>query len=291
MKSMTGFGKYTVNLDGKELTVELKSVNNRFCEINMRLPKLFSGKEETVRKCVSEYVKRGVVDVFFSFENKSADSKTLNIDMAAAKAYFSAADRISRELGVQNDITASFFLKSGDIAKLEVAEEDEEAISSLVLKAVSGAAAELDRMREREGLGIKADLAALTKKIGDSLEAVVLRAPLVVAEYREKMTARISEALGNVDIDQNRLINEVAFFCDKADINEEIQRLRSHLKQFMDTLTELDQVGRKLDFLSQEINREINTIGSKSNDMLLTESVVSMKYNLERIKEQIRNVE
>lgn len=291
MKSMTGYGKYTATLGGRELTVEMKSVNNRYLEINMRLPKALSSLEEVVRSEIKKRLLRGSVDVYFNYSVVSDEAKNVVVDMALVKGYVTAAKNISETLGIENDFSVSDAFKIPEAVKVEAVEEDVEVLTSLMREAVGNACDQLAEMREKEGKGIKADLSHIAGNISAELDKVVLRAGDVVTEYAKKLRARIAELLGDVEIDENKLASEVAFFADKADINEEISRLKSHLVQFYDTLELDEQVGRKLDFLSQEMNREINTMGSKANDSFLTNCVLKMKNELEKIKEQIRNVE
>ena len=291
MKSMTGYGKGVVEAGGRTLTVELRSVNNRYLEINSRLPKSMAVCEDTLKKEIQSVIKRGSVDVFFNYNNASEDSKTVTVDMGLAKEYVATAKRLRTEFCLDADFGTTALMRSPDVLKVEYSQEDPEALTALVKECTAKAVAELDKMREVEGATILSDLNALVQNIVASLGKVVSRAPKVVEDYRKKLETRIKEALGVVEVDEARLLNEVAFFADKADINEEISRLSSHISQFIDCLKSKEPQGRKLDFISQEMNREINTMGSKSNDTELTAQVLYMKNELEKIKEQIRNVE
>ena len=291
MKSMTGYGKCTATIGNRELTVEMKSVNNRYLEINMRLPKVLSALEEVVRSEVKKCILRGSVDVYFNYSNLGGDQKNVVVDTALVRGYVSAAKQISSEFKIKNNFSVSDVFKIPDAVKVEAKEEDADVLEQLMREAVAGACAQLCEMREKEGLGVKQDLASIASNIEAELGKVVSRASDVVSEYAKKLRARVSELLGEVEVDENKLASEIAFFADKADINEEISRLKSHLVQFYETLESEEQVGRKLDFLSQEMNREINTMGSKANDSMLTGCVLKMKNELEKIKEQIRNVE
>ncbi|MCI8595694.1 MAG: YicC family protein [Clostridia bacterium] len=291
MKSMTGYGKGTSSRDGKTVTVELKAVNNRYLEINSRLGKSFAVCDEIIRKEVGKRIKRGSVDVYFSYENASGASAELKLDLALASEYVKAAKRLRDEFMLDGDFGATALLRSSDVVSLQPVKDDPELIKELTRAATVEAAEQLNAMRECEGASAKADLTRLTASIVAALELVIKRAPAVVEDYRNKLQQRMSEILKDVPVDEARLLNEVAFFADKCDINEEISRLSSHLNQFLSCLESDEPQGRKLDFLSQEMNREINTMGSKSNDMELTRLVVEMKNQLEKIKEQIRNVE
>jgi len=291
MKSMTGYGKGFASASGREVTVELKSVNNRYLEVNSRLPKALSMCEESLRKAIGQYIKRGAVDVYFTYENKNEDEKVVTADFGLISEYVSVAKQIEQRFGIKNDITAGSAMKFPEAIKVEVNKDKPEIIAEIIYKATLEAAKALDDMRAVEGKTIFADLSDIVKKIKTHLAAVVQRVPVMMDEYREKLKARISEYLKEVELDEARLVNEVAFFADKADINEEIQRLNSHITQFEACCESGEPVGRKLDFISQEMNREMNTMGSKSNDVTITNAVVAMKNELEKIKEQIRNVE
>ncbi len=291
MKSMTGYGKGVSSRDGKTVTVELKAVNNRYLEINSRLGKSYASCDEVIRKEISKRIKRGSIDVFLGFENSLGASSELKLDIALAAEYVKAAKKLRDEFMLDEDLGVTALLRMPEVSALQPVKDEPELIKELTAAATAEAVENLDTMRETEGVGIKADLTKLVSSIVAALEKAIKRAPLVVEDYREKLKQRISDVLKETQIDEVRLLNEVAFFADKADINEEISRLSSHIKQFLACLESDEPQGRKLDFLSQEMNREINTMGSKSNDMELTKLVVEMKNQLEKIKEQIRNVE
>lgn len=291
MRSMTGYGKGVAQKEGKTVTIELKSVNNRYLEINSRLGKSYAACDDVLRKEIAKHVKRGSVDVYFSFENAAGSGAEIKLDMGLAAQYAAAAKKLRDEFMLDDDFGATALLRSPDVACIQSPKDDTELIKELTKQAVTEAAKQLDGMRLVEGAGIKKDLTRLIAEMVQALEQAIARAPVVVREYREKMQKRISEILGDVAVDETRLLNEVAFFADKADINEEISRLSSHIDQFLSCLDGEEPQGRKLDFLSQEMNREINTMGSKSNDLTITRYVVEMKDRLEKIKEQIRNVE
>lgn len=291
MKSMTGYGKGVAADADRTFTVELKAVNNRYLEIGCKLPKPLAYLEETLRAGVRAAVRRGSVDVYVNYENKSESNKRIEVDYALASELIKTSKLLRTQYCLEDDFQVTALMRSADVLKVTAGEDDEAAVKELAKKAVDEAAKNLDAMRAVEGAALKADLKALTENIIGYLERVVKRAPSVVSDYREKLKARIKEILDGVDVDEARLLNEVAFFADKADINEEISRLTSHINQFLHCLESNEPQGRKMDFLSQEMNREINTMGSKSNDTELTACVVAMKTELEKIKEQIRNAE
>lgn len=291
MKSMTGYGKGVCARDGNTVTVELKAVNNRYLEINTRLGKSFAALEDALRKQIGAVIKRGSVDVYFSYENTDGSRSEVAVDMALAEKYVAAAKSLRDQFMLDDDFGTVALLRSPEVAQVRPKETDIALIAALAAEATKEALGQLNAMRETEGAAAKADLTRLVKGIVSALEKAILRAPLVVEAYREKLRARMTEVLNGVAVDETRLLNEVAFFADKADINEEISRLSSHIEQFLTCLDSKEPQGRKLDFLSQEMNREINTMGSKASDLELTRLVVEMKDYLEKIKEQIRNVE
>ncbi len=291
MNSMTGYGKFVVTEQDRQVTVEMKSVNNRYLEINCRIPKALSAVEDAVKRTVKKYLRRGSVDVFFSYENNSAQGKKLTVDEVLASAYVDAAKRLALDYDIENSFTVTDLLRTNDVVKIDAEDDDEGLLKELVEKCAEGAVKELNRMRGVEGATIRDDLNKLIGNIDSALTKAEKRAPMVVEDYSVRLRARIEELLNGVPTDEARLTNEVAFFADKADVNEEISRLHSHIAQFRAALDSSDPQGRNLDFLSQEIGREINTMGSKSNDTELTNLVIYMKNELEKIKEQIRNVE
>lgn len=291
MNSMTGYGKFVVTEQDRQVTVEMKSVNNRYLEINCRIPKALSAVEDAVKRTVKKYLRRGSVDVFFNYENNSVQGKKLTVDEVLAAAYVDAAKRLSLEYDIENSFTVTDLLRTNDVVKIDAEDDDEQLLKSLVEKCAEGAVKELNRMRGVEGATIRDDLNKLIENIDSALIKAEKRAPIVVEDYSIRLKARIEELLAGVPMDEARLANEVAFFADKADVNEEISRLHSHIAQFRAALDSTEPQGRNLDFLSQEIGREINTMGSKSNDTELTNLVIYMKNELEKIKEQIRNVE
>ena len=286
MNSMTGYGKFIVAESDRQITVEIKSVNNRYLDINCRIPKALSAVEDTVKRTIKKYLRRGSVDVFFNYENNSPQGKRIIAD-----AYIEASKKLAAEYGIENDFSVTDLMRTQEVIKIDSEAEDEQLLKTLAEKCTEGAVKELNRMRATEGKTIADDLAKIVANIGEALSKAEQRAPKVVEEYSQKLRAKITELLSGVEIDEARLLNETAFFADKADINEEISRLHSHIAQFTSALSSDQPQGRNLDFISQEMGREINTMGSKSNDTELTNLVVYMKNELEKIKEQIRNVE
>ena len=291
MRSMTGYGKGTASSAGLTVTAEIKTVNHKFFDWNMKMPKGFLFVEDDAKKAVAGAVSRGHVDLYLTVEKQTAEAGEYRADAALARMYVDSARQLSETLGVPFDITASSLMKNPDIVTLSETEIDDETVRKVTLEAVSGAVSALVAMREREGAALAADLSEKLASIEASLEEVKKEAPRAVAEYRRKLRARIDEALGQLPLDEARLATEVALFADKCAIDEEISRLGAHIAAMRALIASQGQVGRKLDFLVQEMNRETNTIGSKANDLAITERVLAMKNDIEKIREQAQNAE
>ena len=291
MRSMTGYGKGTASSAGLTVTAEIKTVNHKFFDWNMKMPKGFLFVEDDAKKAVAGAVSRGHVDLYLTVEKQTAEAGEYRADAALARMYVDSARQLSETLGVPFDITASSLMKNPDIVTLSETEIDDETVRKVTLEAVSEAVSALVAMREREGAALAADLSEKLASIESSLEEVKKEAPRAVAEYRRKLRARIDEALGQLPLDEARLATEVALFADKCAIDEEISRLGAHIAAMRALIATQGQVGRKLDFLVQEMNRETNTIGSKANDLAITERVLAMKNDIEKIREQAQNAE
>ncbi|MCH5155188.1 MAG: YicC family protein [Clostridiales bacterium] len=292
MKSMTGYGKGVAVKDKRTVTVEIKSVNNRFLEIACKLPKSLMYIDDIIQKCIKAYASRGSFDVYFSYVNLSDSAKKVTVDKALAAEYVAAAKTLRAEFMLEDDYNVTALLRTPDVASVTVPDDDRELVAELTKQAVSEALDNLNKMRKVEGDGVYVDLMSLICNLEEYLKKAIARAPQVVADYKTSLLARVKELLDGYEPDEGKLLNEVAFFADKADINEEISRLSSHIGQFKAICAEKDTPqGRRLDFLSQEMVREVNTMGSKSNDITLTGFVIGMKNEVEKIKEQIRNVE
>lgn len=291
MYSMTGFGKGTFALDGRELTVELKSVNNRFLDISMRLPRVLSPLEDTFRHALQDRLSRGHVDVYVNYRNQREDAKSVRVDTQLLGAYLTCARTAARELSITDDLTLSKALTLPDVTEIVPAEEDQEALQQLGKTAVDLAIDALLAMRQGEGSRLKKDLTARMDTMEGYAAAIEKRAPGVAEDYRVRLTERVNEMLGETEVDRSRLATEIALFADKAAIDEEIVRLKSHLLHFRELLEAEEPVGRKMDFLIQEMNRECNTIGSKANDAALTDLVLLCKAEIEKLREQVQNIE
>lgn len=291
MYSMTGFGRGEYKEGGIELTAEVKTVNNRYLDISVKCPKIFSGYEDTVRSIVRGSLTRGHADVFISFTDKRQKPKSLYVDESTAKAYVDAAKRIAELFPeVPNDFTITSILRQPDILRAEEAAGADEEVLSALKAALQSALDNLNAMRAVEGQKLAKDMLARVDTIEVCVNNIAGRAPLVAQGYRQKFEEKIKSYLENVPVDESRLLTEVAVFTDKANIDEELTRLQSHISQFRAICAE-NLVGRKLDFLIQEFNRETNTICSKSNDLAITKLGLDMKNEIEKIREQVQNVE
>ena len=291
MYSMTGYGRGAASMEGRELTIELKSVNNRFLDIGMKLPRQLSFLEDGLRKLLNDNLSRGHVDVFVNYRNLRSDSKTVRVDEALLRAYLASARESAKALDLVDDLTLSKALTLPDVTTILPADEDQQALMDLARTVMTEAIENLKAMRFKEGERLKLDLSARMDTMTGYAAAIERRAPAVVEEYREKLTARIEDLLGETEVDRARLATEVAIFADRAAIDEEIVRLNTHLVHFRELLTADEPVGRKMDFLVQEMNRECNTIGSKANDGELTSIVLLSKAEIEKLREQIQNIE
>lgn len=291
MFSMTGYGKGELREEGIELTVEIKTVNNRYLDVSVKAPRVFAAYEERVRSLVREKLTRGHADVFVGLQDRRERAKELYVDEVAAGSYVSAAARLKAMFpALPNDFTLTALMKSPDVVRQEEAQGADEPLLAALEAALGAALDSLNAMRRREGEKLAADMLARADTIEALVEKIACRAPLVAAAYREKLAARMSEALAGIPVDEARILTEAAVFADRANIDEELTRLHSHIVQFRSICRE-ERVGRKLDFLIQEFNREANTICSKSNDLEVTSSALALKNEIEKIREQVQNVE
>ncbi|SHJ96127.1 YicC/YloC family endoribonuclease [Desulforamulus aeronauticus] len=292
IKSMTGYGRGEAEAEGRRFTVELKSVNNRYCEVILRQPRSLAQLEDKIRRQIQNKVTRGRIDGFITIEETGEVTPAVKVDKALALTYHKAMEELMADLAISDKISIRDLISLPNVISLEQTEDDVEAWYQAIQKATDQALEGLMSMRENEGQRLKTDILERAKIIRQLiLGQVSERAPLVVQEHREKLMQRLAEWLENGTIEENRLAAEVAIFTDRADISEELVRLHSHLEQLAQILTEGGAVGRKLDFLVQEMNREVNTIGSKANDLMITNAVVNAKSELEKIREQVQNIE
>lgn len=291
MKSMTGYGKGVAAENGRELTVELKSVNHRFLDVSLRLPRVLSCIEDAVRGAIGERLSRGHVDVFVNYRNTRSDAKTVRVDETLLSAYVAAARAANASLNLTDDLTLSNVLRLPDVTEIVPADEDADALIALAKEATDRALDALIEMRIAEGERLKAALNLGVDAMAAYREEILARAPYVAEDYRKKLNERIESVLSDTEIDRTRLATEVALFADRCCIDEELVRLKSHIAQFRTYLDAAEPVGRNMDFIVQEMNRECNTIGSKANDAALAKSVLACKAEIEKLREQIQNVE
>ena len=291
MISMTGYGKGEYKANGIELTVEIKTVNNRFLDVSIKSPRIFLAYEEVIRSAVRKKITRGHADVFVNLTDKRERSKSLYLDVALADAYAAAAKELkSRHPEIADDVTLTSVLRYGDVLRQEETQGADEELIAALTAALETATDRLNAMRAVEGEKLKADLLSRMNTVEELVNGISARAPLVAEGYRAKLCERVQRALEGVEVDQGRLLNEVAVFTDKSNIDEELTRLKSHIVQFR-AIAEEKIVGRKLDFLVQEFNRESNTVCSKSNDLTVTNLGLLLKNEIEKIREQVQNLE
>lgn len=291
MYSMTGFGRGESKEGGVEVTVEIKTVNNRYLDVTVKSPRILSAQEENIRAAIRRKLTRGHADVFVSLTDKREREKELRLDESAAKAYVAAAEKTKALFPrLTDDLTVTNVLRFPDVIKTdEVAVADDEIVSALN-GALSAALEKLNSMRLTEGGKLQTDMLSRMDTIEELVAGVEKHAANVTANYRAKLESRMKKILDGVEVDESRLLTEVALFADKSNIDEELTRLNSHISQFREICTE-PLVGRKLDFLVQEFNREANTICSKSNDIEVTRLGLALKNEIEKVREQVQNVE
>ena len=288
---MTGYGKGVAAEDGREISVELKSVNHRFLDLGMRLPRHLTFLEDLFRTELGSLVSRGHIDIFINYRNDRTDARTVFVDVPLLKAYVDASRTANEVLGLRDDFGLTSALRMPDVTEVREADEDTAAVAELARKALRDAVKGMKEMRLAEGERLKKDFSDRADLILSLTEQIAERAPLVVEEYRTKLTERIENLLADTEVDRTRLATEVALFADRASIDEEITRLRSHVSGMKQLLESSEPTGRKLDFIVQEMNREFNTIGAKANDGILTGLVLSGKAEIEKFREQVQNIE
>ena len=291
MLSMTGYGKGEYKEGGVELTCEIKTVNNRYLDVSVKAPRIFAAFEDVIRGIIREKLTRGHADVFISLKDKREKQTVMTVDTALAAAYVAAAQELKEKFPLlPDDVTLSSVLRYPDVLKQdEVQSVDDELINALKT-ALSAALDKLNEMRAVEGAKLKADMLSRVCTIEKLVGEITARAPKIAEDYKAKLCARVKDYLSEVNPDEGRLLTEVAIFADKSNIDEELTRLRSHIEQFR-SIAEEGIVGRKLDFLVQEFNREANTTCSKSNDVTITRAGLALKNEIEKIREQVQNVE
>ncbi len=291
IKSMTGYGRGEKLFDEYKITVEIKSVNNRYLDYNIRLYKQYSFVEDAVRECISSRISRGKVDVFVQYDTVESDDKVITLNESAARGYYDALSQMSEKLGIVNDVTASTLSAFGDIFSIEKPDQDKDRIIADTKEVINLALDDITANRAREGARLYSFFEQTISDIKDIVSVISKRSPVTVEEHKIRIKERIEELLNGVDYDETRLLTEVAIFSDKVNITEELVRFDSHLKELSSLLKSDIPVGRKLDFTVQELNREANTMGSKCNDFEIGKAVVDLKSEIEKMREQIQNIE
>ena len=291
LRSMTGFGRAEAEQDSKKITIEVKTVNHRFLDINIRMPRTLGFAEESIRKTIKSALYRGRVDVFVNYSYSGSEGKTAQADMGLITSFVGAARQAAKECDIEDDLALSHIIRIPEAIVVQEDAQDEELLGALLLSALDDALDMLTDMRQREGDHLKSNIDECLSSLEGSLAVIEKRKGYVAAEYRDKLKQRLEELLEGSSIDETRFNAEIAYIADKADITEEIVRLGTHIKQFRQISKNGRETGRKLDFVVQEMNRELNTIGSKSSDMDITNAVIEGKSTVEKIREQVQNIE
>ena len=291
VKSMTGYGRGEAVLNGRSIIVEVRSVNNRYLDCSVKLPRLYIFAEEAIKGRVQNSISRGKVDVFVTLDNTQGEQVVVSVNPSVADSYYKALTELGARYCLREDISVSLLSRFPDVLLVEKSQEDVEAVAQDICTVLDMALADFTAMRQREGEKLAQDIRNRAATITQLLAKVEERSPKTVSEYRAKLEARMQEVLSNTQLDPARILTEAAIFADKVAVDEETVRLHSHLDQLEEMLTSGVPVGRKLDFLIQEFNREANTIGSKCSDLEISRHVVDIKAEIEKIREQVQNVE
>lgn len=291
IKSMTGFGRGKCQIDGYDMLVEIKTVNHRYCDIYIKMPRHLNFMEEKIREYVGKSVSRGKIEVWVSCEEYLDESREVVVDSVLVRKYVQAVESIRDNYKVRDDISVSLISRFPDVMKIQKKEQDEEKMWSILKNALEESLHSLVNMRQNEGKALMDSMLEKADNIRMIVGEIEKRAPEITREYRNRLESRLKEIIEQQIIDENRIALEIAIFADRCSVDEEIVRLKSHLDQFASIIKTGDSVGRKLDFLVQEFNREVNTIGSKANDIQITRNIVEAKSEVEKIREQIQNIE
>lgn len=291
IRSMTGYGRGELSLNDKKLTIEIKSVNHRYLDVSIKLPKKLNFYEAIIRNLLKKYVERGKTDIYVTYEDLSEGGEVLVYNGALAGEYLRYIERMSRELKIVNDVTTSSLLNCQDIFMMQERSIDEEALEKMLIEVFGQAAENLVKTRTAEGENLKKDLVEKLDRMLGYVSFIEERSPKIIEEYKERLNDRVKELLEHAQIDESRIVMEVTLFADKVCVDEEIVRLKSHVSGMKETLLKGGAVGRKLDFVAQEMNREANTILSKSTDLQITDVGIELKTLIEKVREQIQNIE
>ena len=291
IKSMTGFGRCEVLKDSRKFTVELKSVNHRYLDVNIRMPKKLNFFETSIRTLLKSYADRGKVDIFITYEDLSQSQVSVKYNAALAAEYLKYLNQMAEEFSLDNDVRVSTLSRYPEVFTMEECSEDEDERWNGLKEALEGAFSQFVEMRTKEGERLKEDILLKLDLLSEQIRFIEERSPQIIAEYRTKLEEKMRELLEDTQIDDNRIAAEVILFADKICTDEEVVRLKSHIQHMKETLEESNGIGRKLDFIAQEMNREANTILSKANDLDISNRAISLKTEIEKIREQIQNIE
>lgn len=291
IKSMTGFGRAETSDEKYHLSVEIKSVNSRFLDLNIRMPKGFNALESRIRTVIRSAISRGKVDLFIGYDSLTSEGTRVTVNMELARAYLEKMEQVSAELGTVDDIGTVSIVSQPEVLKAEEVSIDSELLWERLEPVLSAAVSDFTDARSREGGNLKKDLLQKLDEMDETVSRIEERAPLIVKTYEDRLREKLTELLGTAGIDENRIVEEVTIFSDKVCTDEEIVRLRSHIDSARKKLTGGGPVGRELDFLAQEMNREANTTLSKANDLIVSEDAIGLKTTIEKIREQIQNLE
>ena len=291
IKSMTGFGRCEVLKDSRKFTVELKSVNHRYLDVNIRMPKKLNFFETSIRTLLKSYADRGKVDIFITYEDLSQSQVSVKYNAALAAEYLKYLNQMAEEFSLDNDVRVSTLSRYPEVFTMEECSEDEDELWNGLKEALEGAFSQFVEMRTKEGERLKEDILLKLDLLSEQIRFIEERAPQIIAEYRTTLEEKMRELLEDTQIDDNRIAAEVILFADKICTDEEVVRLKSHIQHMKETLEESNGIGRKLDFIAQEMNREANTILSKANDLDISNRAISLKTEIEKIREQIQNIE
>lgn len=291
LKSMTGFGRYENTTEKYKICVEMKAVNHRYLDLSIKMPKKFNAFESALRNLMKNEVQRGKVDMYITYEDYSAESSALKYNAALAAEYMAVFQQMSGQFGITNDVTASMLGRCPDVLTMASAEADEEELWKILSEAVAAARDKFVASRITEGEQLRADLLAKLDAMNGYVDEIEARFPQVLVEYRTRLEDKVKELLGDNTYDENRILQEVAVYSDRICVDEEMVRLRSHINTMKDELRRGGAVGRKLDFIAQEMNREANTTLSKSGDLRLSDTAIALKTEIEKVREQVQNIE
>ncbi len=291
IKSMTGYGRCEHIDENRKIVIDIRSVNSRYCDISVKAPRAYGYLEDKIKETVSGEISRGKVEVFVYIENYTNEDKVVSLDHVLAENYYNVLKELKETYNLRNDICLSDLARFSDIFITRQQEEDKDKVWEMVSACLNGAVEDFVAMRLREGERLRENLVSRAAKVQGLISEIETRTPQIVKEYSKKLKERMTELLGSFQIDESRLLTEVGIMADRVCIDEELVRLKSHFKELEKILALSEPVGRKLDFLVQEINRETNTIGSKANDFGIAKHVVEIKSEIEKLREQIQNIE